>query len=258
MVALTDEQQAALDDLRAVLPSHRVLLIGATALAQHVPLDYRTTEDLDLAIDIGPEAFPGPLATIPGWRPHPQMEHRFVTAKEQTVDVLPAGAAVRAAGKLVWPSGHEMNMEGFALAFEHAVPDGELLVPPAPALALLKMRSWLDRPAERRKDLDDLAHLMRGYADENDDDYWDPRVQDAYWDVEAIAPFLLGRDLARLAKGSHWPTIDAFLERATVERLTATGAWPCPANVTTARAAFEEGLADGAEQRDPGGADDGA
>lgn len=242
MVDLTDEQQRAVDEVRRALPEKRVLLIGATALAQHIPFDYRVSKDLDLAIDVSQDAFPGPLQQIPGWRRHPKMDHRFFTAEDQTVDVLPAGESIRATGKLVWP-GAEMNMEGFDLAFEHAVADGELLVPPAPVLALLKMRSWLDRPEQRRKDLVDLAHLMRHYVDEDDDAYWEPALHDDGFDAEAISPFLLGRDLAQLAGDAHQPTFDAFLERATAERLMATGAWPLMANAVGARTAFEQGLA---------------
>lgn len=240
MVDLSEDQRRALDELHAAIPDTRVLLIGATALAQHIPLDYRTSEDLDLAIDISPAAFPGPIATIPGWRRDRTMEHRFFTAADQVVDVLPADDSVLSSGKLVFP-GAEMNMEGFDLAFEHAVPDGGLLVPPAPVLALLKMCSWLDRPEQRRKDLVDVAHLMRHYVDESEDEFWQCELHDEEVDMEAISPFLLGRDLARLVRDEHRPTIEAFLERATVERLMATGAWPLIANVEVARGAFERG-----------------
>ena len=123
-------------------------------------MSHRKTDDLDLVVAVPLEDFPGPMKSLPGWRSHPKKEHCFFSPDGQQVDLVPAGAALVAQGYVEWPSGARMSLAGFDLAFAHATRElagsTAVLVPPAPVIALLKMRAWLDRPHIREKDLADM------------------------------------------------------------------------------------------------------
>ena len=120
MVVLTDEQLAALRDVRAVWPDADLLLIGAQALAAHIDMSHRHTEDLDLAVAVSLAEFPAELPHRPGWEQHPKRTHHFISPCGESVDIVPAGPDLRSSGTLEWPDGHTMSLVGFDLAFAHA------------------------------------------------------------------------------------------------------------------------------------------
>lgn len=170
--------------VQAMWPDAEVVLIGALAVGHHIPMDYRDTSDVDLALSISMDEFPGPMvgaeAKRAGWSEHKKMEHRFFSPDDEPIDLLPAGPDALKAGFVEWPKGFRMSVVGFDLAFGHneTVEAGEVLVrvPSAPVLAFLKMRSWLDRPQKRSKDLEDLTRLMTGYVDDDADRRWTDAV----------------------------------------------------------------------------------
>lgn len=84
MVVLTDEQLAALRDVRAVWPDADLLLIGAQALAAHIDMSHRHTEDLDLAVAVSLAEFPAELPHRPGWEQHPKRTHHFISPAATT------------------------------------------------------------------------------------------------------------------------------------------------------------------------------
>lgn len=225
MVPLTESQAKALAAIALAWPDTEILLIGALALGRHIPMSHRTTNDLDLAVAVAIEDFPGPITSLKGWAPHPKKkEHCFVSPDGQEVDLLPAGEALIAQGYVDWPSGHRMSLVGFDLAFAHGTKETAgsttVLVPPAPVIAFLKMRAWLDRP-HRDKDLADIAHLLVLYVDNDDDRRFEDDMLD--FDSEAVSPFLLGRDLARIMKDEHAAHVEQFLEQVSPERIAAHG-----------------------------------
>lgn len=229
MVHLTATQLDALRDVRAEWPDASMVLIGAQALGAHIDMRYRETDDLDLAIAITLVEFPAGLPGRPGWSRDARMEQRFRGPAGQIVDVLPVGAALgHAEPTLAWPSGHVMSLVGFDLAFTHAetvvLDDVPLLLPSAPALAFLKLRAWLDRPAEREKDLQDLAHLLATYVGDDDVRRWEEALPEAL-DFADVAAFLLGRDLGAICDAHHRPHVSAFLRAITPARLAARGPW---------------------------------
>ncbi len=60
--------------------------------------------------------------------------------------------------------------------------------------------AWLDRPADRARDLYDLAFLLTDYLDEHDDADFDrilSAVQRGHVDHHAANAFVLGQDVAR-------------------------------------------------------------
>ena len=62
-----------------------------------------------------------------------------------------------------------MSLVGMDLAFKYAARHaGGALVAPPPVVALLKMVAFADRPAERERDLVDIAHLLDAYVNEEE------------------------------------------------------------------------------------------
>ena len=139
------------------------------------------------------------------------------------VDVVPAGPGLRAAGKLVWPrSGHEMQLVGMDLVFEHAVtePLGHtaLRIASLPTIVILKMNSWLDRFEDRERDLADIGHVLEDAVRPDDDRRFDDHIVELAMDYELVCAFLIGEDVGRIAKDHHRRRVDEFLAKV--------GVWP--------------------------------
>lgn len=78
---------------------------------------------------------------------------------------------------------------------------------PPPVVALLKMVSFGDRPAERERDLEDIAHLLDTYVEATSERRWDEAADCGEFD---LAPaYLLGADIARLLMGDAHKAIGA-------------------------------------------------
>jgi predicted nucleotidyltransferase len=106
-------------------------------------------------------------------------------------------------------------MAGRGLAFEHAaahtVDDYDARVAPPHIVAVLKMTAYMDRPDDRLRDLEDIAHLLDIYVDDDSERRWDEAA-----DVEEfeLAPaYLLGLDMAAIAADSHRELTEGFLCR---------------------------------------------
>lgn len=247
MVPLTAPQAAALAAIRAAFPDSDVVLIGALALGHHIPMEHRTTDDLDLAVAMPMEGFPGPLER---WERHRKMQHRFFSDEGQMVDVLPAGRELIEQGFVEWPDGEQMSLVGLDLAFAHhtreEAGDTTVLVPTAPVMAFLKMRAWLDRPEIRQKDLGDFAYLLVGYVGDDDDRRFEDEIFDLGLDFEDISPFLLGSDLRQIMSSQHRSHAMEFMHRVTPEKLAAHGpsSWRDADDAERALAQFRNGLGD--------------
>jgi predicted nucleotidyltransferase len=171
-------QVAALREVDEVWPETNAVIIGATALGFYYDMSWRQTADVDLVLALDLKSFPGALITRPGWKQHPTKEHEFTSPRGDRIDLLPASRELVAAGRLTWASGHVMNLSGMDLAFEYAerrdVGDGYTAsVAPPYVVTVLKMASYGDRPAERQRDLSDIAHLLETYVDDVADRRWD-------------------------------------------------------------------------------------
>ena len=248
MVPLTGRQAQALAAIRAAWPDSELLLIGALALGQHISMAYRDTDDVDLAVAMSIEEFPGPMASMEGWTRDAKMERRFFSPQRQMVDILPAGGKLITTGYIDWPSGHRMSLVGFDLAFAHSTKEQagmtEVLVPSAPVLAFLKMRAWLDRPADRPKDLQDIAYLLCEYIGDDDDRRFEDDLFDLELDFQDVSPFALGRDLGRIVQSDHIPHVEEFLAIATPEKLAAYGpaCWHSADHAEQALHVFDRGF----------------
>ncbi len=79
-------------------------------------------------------------------------------------------------------------------------------------LTLLKIVSYLDQPAVRHKDLDDLAAIVEVYGEDGERRFSD-EVLDAGVDYNEAGAYLLGRDLARLCtEHDEGDAVERFLD----------------------------------------------
>jgi predicted nucleotidyltransferase len=144
------------------------------------------------------------------------LEHRWFSPSEVALDILPMTREDIARRALIWPdSGFVMNLGSFDLLFTHthklALDDAhELEIATVPVIVILKMQSWLDRPHERARDLQDIGYIMSEYLDDDSDRRWnDVRLEGTEFDEQGA--LALGFDIAQIAKRHHREVIDRFL-----------------------------------------------
>ena len=150
--------------------------------------------------------------------------HHFVSPQGAEVDLVPYGEGVITDDTIMWPNGMVMSALGLEEAFAAAVereiaPELRVRVVTAPALVILKIIAYQDRPHERGKDLADLVDAFERY--EEDDgrrfELVGATVDDAPVAFEEAGAYLLGVDAARLARPKSREVIRAFLTRFTDE-----------------------------------------
>ena len=208
----------ALKALRRLWPDRRCVLIGATALEVRLGLRWRKTEDLDLAWELTPEELSGGMATLSGWSR--QSEQRWRSPEGVSVDIIPADPDLIAAGEIFWPDSEaRMSLVGFEHAFDESpevsLAEGFALpVAPVAVLALLKMTSYLDRPAERGKDLEDLVYILTEYIGPEDPRRYSDVVFEADLTYEQVSAFLLGRQMRKFAAPNDQTVIQRFIVRS--------------------------------------------
>lgn len=109
-----------------------------------------------------------------------------------------------------------MSLVGFDHVFHDAVerelaPGLVAKVVPLVVLTLLKIVSYLDQPAVRQKDRDDIAAIVDVYGEDGERRFND-EVLDAGIDYSEAGPYLLGRDLFRLCtECDERDAVDRFL-----------------------------------------------
>jgi predicted nucleotidyltransferase len=211
----------------------RFVLVGAAAINCHRPSP-RGTHDLDIVIAIPLEELPAGLDRVPGWVRHPKRLHEWRAPGLVSVDLLPAGAELIAAGYIEWSAGLRMSLVGFEHVFARssavALKAGlEIQVASLEVLALLKMISYQDRPAERVHDLHDLAFILEEYLEADDMRRWDDDILDMQLPFEDVSAFVLGRDMAGFINERDEHQVRSFLARlyddrdGTCSRLAALG-----------------------------------
>lgn len=88
-----------------------------------------------------------------------------------------------------------------------------MFVPSPAVVAVLKMAAWLDRPQERQRDLQDLAHLFDHYVDPLDDRMFVGEAARCGLFGEEATTWLLGLDIGRLGKPAAASLVARFVER---------------------------------------------
>jgi predicted nucleotidyltransferase len=214
---LSAAQTSALAGLIDLWSGHRVVLIGAGALSFYIPMTWRRTNDIDLAIatDIA-TASSGLRAR--GFQQDPTFEHRWLRDGGVTIDVLPVTDEDLRNGQMTWPISEQvMSLDGFDLLFEHSErhpldADHVVEVASPATLMLLKMAAWLERPNERLRDLQDIGALLCGYLGEVDARHWDDDRL-AGTELELHSALALGLDIAAIAQTRHHQLVGRFVSR---------------------------------------------
>lgn len=225
MSILRPSQIEDLRELQTICKKQRadVVIIGAIAYRVFMNDADRGTRDIDLALalDLGDMAEFLKLLEGLGWQRDTRNEERWQTRRGSWIDLLPAGPALRAEGKLVWPeSGHVMSLAGFAHVFTNSVfvelaPGFELKVIPPPVLALVKMGSYLDDPHGRAKDLLDIRRLLRDYATGTERVFSSEVFAAELPDIEFASALLLGLDMRAMATAADIGLVESFLQQVT-------------------------------------------
>lgn len=111
-----------------------------------------------------------------------------------------------------------MNMVGFRLAMERAEvigldPEGtvEAHVAPLTVLTVLKMAAYQDRPAERRRDLEDLSHILVDYLPPEDERNYDAAIWDAGLEGDQASAFALGQDVRKIVDNRETSIVEAMI-----------------------------------------------
>lgn len=221
MNPFSERHVRAVESVRNLWPGERFVIVGGLAVAHHTGMPWRVTRDMDVAIAIQVEEFPGPLLKMESWGPDPEgREHRRVFEESLFVDFLPVGSALDGDKTITWPeSQQEMTVVGFRLAFEHATEvtigaGTRACVADLPAVILLKMIAFAESPADRSRDLHDMVSVIMWNEEAAGDRLFDERLVDLDLQVDEAAAFLMGEDVGALADDSYFRKIDEFFEVA--------------------------------------------
>jgi predicted nucleotidyltransferase len=194
------------------------VVVGACALQVQLGDIYRQTQDLDITLAVDLNELKSVFERFSDWAPDTRIEHRIRTPDGMKIDLLPAGESIQRAGSLTWPdSGITMNMLGFRLAFEHRVLveiSSELEVPVAEVsvVAFLKMISFMDRPHERERDLQDLMTILETYLAPDDLRRWDDDIFSHNPDYDTASAYCLGKDLGDILNEREGSELHRFLD----------------------------------------------
>jgi len=194
-------------------------VVGGLAVKYHTKMPWRTTKDIDFAIGIEVEEFLGGLEAETDWAADPDgHEQCKVFEGSLQVDFLPVGPDATSKTQITWPgSGHSMTVIGFDLAFEHqslvGIGDGvQVAVADLPAVIILKMIAYLDRPPQRLRDVQDILAVLRWHEDGAGDRLFEERVVRLDLPVDEAAALLVGSDVAEVADGRCTPKIREFMD----------------------------------------------
>jgi predicted nucleotidyltransferase len=216
-------------------------IIGATArdiLMEHVyGLETtRATRDVDFAVAVSSWDEFDRLKTqliASGEFAASENAHRLTFGEglgAYPLDMVPFDGVERD-GEIAWPPKGDfvMNVTGYTDAYNSALnveiePGFNVKIVSLPALAVLKILAWNDRP-ERDKHPSDVLLILRNYcyAGQFDRLYADAvdLLEKYGYDIELAGAALLGRDVARdVAKETRTQVINVFANEKRVERFT--------------------------------------
>lgn len=219
MSAFSDRHVRAVQSVRSIWPSAKLVVVGGLAVAHHTKMPWRNTKDIDFAIGIEVDEFPGALDSAAGWESDPEgNEHCRLFEGNLPVDFLPVGPDAASKTQITWPgSGHPMTVIGFDLAFEHqSLLDLEggvqVAVADLAVVIILKMIAFLDRPKQRQRDVQDILAVLRWHADGAGDRLFEEQVVKLDLPADEAAAFLIGVDVAAVANARCLPKIRDFRE----------------------------------------------
>ena len=205
----------------------RFALIGATV--PQIVLDLRgspgsrETRDVDAVAEVNSwEDFTRVRRRLEqeGFR-QGRVAHELWLDDEVRIDLIPFGPNLIEDDKLSWPYGDSvMTACGFEEALECArerevAPDLRLPVVSIPGLILTKVVAYMDRPAERARDLIDMLYCFERYEQAAGEsrrfDHAGTEVEGKTLTYEEAGAFLLGIEVAALAKPKSLDIVRRFL-----------------------------------------------
>jgi predicted nucleotidyltransferase len=206
----------------ALLGEVPITVVGGAALAFHGHLK-RPTFDTDVAVPLRAAEIRRRLLAAGEWDANADDPVGYVhRATKAALDVLPTPAEALACGAVRVSNGVTMDLTGLERVHEQAVAIAGLPanvgMTPAACLPVQKMVAFLDRPAERRKDLHDLARLLEHYVEWGDPRLFQDNVYDAELEGDQPVAFVLGLDAGRLATETGRGRVDLFLQRVSDPR----------------------------------------
>jgi len=193
-------------------------LVGASAIGCHFRFEHRITQDIDLALAVSVDASSATLAREPGWIASAKVPHRWESPQGVKVDLIPVEAALLAAGEVVWPGGQRFTLLGFRHALTSTVmveidEATKLQVASVPALILLKAIAFESSPADRERDLGDIAWWLELGVPASDPDRFSSLAVASGRPDDLLGPFLLGQQLGAIINTRERNALLAFHER---------------------------------------------
>lgn len=221
MIELSAAQIGDLTELTGICArlSTEIVVIGAVAYATFIEDTDRHTKDIDVAVALDLDDFREMQKMLEEkrWTQQREREHRWYGPRGGIVDILPAGHNIRAEQEIIWPESQmRMSVVGFDHVFSKAewqqvAPGLHMKVIPLSVLTLLKMVSYLDRPAERERDLRDFGELLRRYESNNDERRFSDQIIERQIDYDNAGAFLLGMDLSVICSETERSVVERFI-----------------------------------------------
>jgi predicted nucleotidyltransferase len=179
-------------------------LIGALAWQLGLGVEYRTTLDVDIVVQVSSwENYDEIKRALVGHGFEMGREPHWLVLGGTHVDLLPYSPKLLRGTKLVWPDGRTMDMTGYEHVFtrlesKELAPELRWPVPPLPVLVILKLVSFRDRGAS--KDLADVVLCLEHYEEDPDSSrrYSVPE-DDPTLVWEYAGAYLLGTEVGKLA-----------------------------------------------------------
>jgi len=107
-----------------------------------------------------------------------------------------------------------MNLTGIRQGLQSSkvqlTPDMSIAVASVPAIALMKMSAFVDRPYERLKDLKDIAHILNEYPSLDDDALFSDSVRAMRLELGPTRAFVLGLRLREIVDERDREVVGAF------------------------------------------------
>lgn len=216
-------QAEALRELKTICEDLGVDMVVIGAIAYHIWIDdpWLSTNDIDIAVTLELNQYDHLASVLRAhrWNPDGKVEHRWYTPTNCIVDILPAGKTLLADGQIRWPEAERaMSLVGFKHVFSRAIekepaPGLIVRVIPVNVYALRKIVAYLDRPAERVKDLENLASLLHQYEAEGERRFDNEIIEWGYQYSDAGA-YLLGRDLGLICDDAEAQVVMRFVQEA--------------------------------------------
>ena len=109
-----------------------------------------------------------------------------------------------------------MNLTGIRHALQAELLELEglrIALPSVAAIALLEIVAYLDRPAERERDLKDLASILSHYPATDDDAFFADDLLERGFAEHESRTWMLGRSLRAIVDSSEAALVETFLDR---------------------------------------------